>query len=46
MNGSITKLVINIKNKSVVDLNSVVKLSSTVIVKKEIESNLPKFREN
>ena len=46
MNGSITKSVVNKRNKSVVDFNSVARLPSTVIVKKGRGFDHPKFKEN
>ena len=46
MNGSVTKSVVNKRNKLVVDLNSVARLSSTIVVEEERESNHPNFKEN
>ena len=46
MNGSVTKSVVNKRNKLVVDLNSVARLSSTIVVEEERESNRPNFKEN
>ena len=46
MNGSVTKSVVNKRNKLVVDLNSVARLSSTIVVEEGRESNRPNFKEN
>ena len=46
MNGSVTKLVVNKRNKLVIDLNSVARLPSTVIMKEGRECTLSNFREN
>ena len=46
MNSNVIKSVVNKRNKSIVDLNSVARLPSTVIVEEEREANHPNFKEN
>ena len=46
MNSNVIKSVVNKRNKSIVDLNLVARLPSTVIVEEEREANHPNFKEN
>ena len=46
MNSNGIKSVVNKRNTSIVDLNSVARLPSIVIVEEEREANYPNFKEN